>query len=187
MAAMAGGRIIISRRSACRRTGRLADTETSPERDQTETRQQEIEPKESVPMRQTISAIAAAIVVTAASALPAMACGGGGCHYVSPCAQDYVAVPEYSPYYSCTGWGFERMPDPLRHSYPGPVHQYYYVDQGPTYDGPGEFAPYRTYRQSALGYHHPVVYSYREHHWRPSGYYYGHHHVHHMHVLHSRY
>ena len=132
-------------------------------------------------MRQTISAIAAAIVVTAASAVPAMACGGGGCHYVSPCAQDYVAVPEYSPYYSCTGWGFERMPDPLRRSYPGPVHQYYYVDQGPTYDGPGEFAPYRTYRQSALGYHHPVVYSYREHHWRPSGYYYGHHHVHHMH------
>jgi hypothetical protein len=138
-------------------------------------------------MRQTISAIAAAIVVTAASAVPAMACGGGGCHYVSPCAQDYVAVPEYSPYYSCTGWGFERMPDPLRHSYPGPVHQYYYVDQGPTYDGPGEFAPHRTYRQSALGYRHPVVYSYREHHWRPSGYYYGHHHVHHMHVLHSRY
>ena len=70
-------------------------------------------------MRQTISAIAAAIAVMAASAVQAMACGGGGCHYVSPCAQDYVGVPEYSPYYSCAGWGFERLPDP--------VHQYYYV------------------------------------------------------------
>jgi hypothetical protein len=120
-------------------------------------------------MRQTISAIAAAIAVMAASAVPAMACGGGGCHYVSPCAQDYVAVPEYSPYYSCAGWGFERLPDPL--------HQYYYVDQGPTYDGPGDFAPYPIYRQSALGYRHPVIYTYRGHHWRPSGYrYYGHHH-----------
>ena len=78
-------------------------------------------------------------------------------------------MPEYSHYYSCAGWGYERLPDPL--------HQYYYVNQGPTYDGPGEFAPYPTYRQSALGYHRPVIYTYRGHHWRPSGYrYYGHHH-----------
>ncbi len=124
-------------------------------------------------MRQTISAIAAAIGLMAVSAVPAMACGGGGCQYVSPCAQDYVAVPQYSPYYSCAGWGFERLPDPL--------HQYYYVDQGPTYDGPGDFAPARVYRQSALGYRRPVVYTYREHHWRPSGYYYRHRHVHRMH------
>ena len=68
----------------------------------------------------------------------------------------------------------------IRPSYP--VHQYYYVDQGPTYDGPGEFAPYPTYHQSALGYHHPVIYTYRGHHWRPSGYrYYGHHHGYRMH------
>ena len=115
-------------------------------------------------MRQTISAIAAAIAVMAASAVPAMA----GV-YFSPCAQDYVAVPEYSNWYSCAGWGYERLPDPL--------HQYYYVNQGPTYDGPGDFAPYPIYRQSALGYHRPVIYTYREHHWRPSGYRYdGHHH-----------
>ncbi len=110
-------------------------------------------------MRQTISAIAAAIAVMAASAVPAMACGGGGCHYVSPCAQDYVAVPEYSNYYSCAGWGYGRLPDPLHQYYPDPIHQYYYVNQGPTYDGPGEFAPYPTYHQSALGYHRPVIYT----------------------------
>jgi hypothetical protein len=119
-------------------------------------------------MRQTVSVIAAAIAVMAVGAAPAMACGGGACHFVSPCAQDYVAVPEYSSYYSCAGWGFERLPDPL--------HQYYYVEQGPTYDGPGDFAPYRVYRQSALGYRHPVVYTYHGHHWRASGHYYGHHH-----------
>jgi len=125
-------------------------------------------------MRQTITGLAAAIAVMAASAVPAMACGGGLFNYVSPCAQDYVAVPEYSSCYSCAGWAYERLPDPL--------HQYYYVNQGPTYDGPGDFAPYPTYHQSALGYHHPVIYTYREHHWRPTGYhYYGHHHGYMMH------
>ena len=124
-------------------------------------------------MRQTITGLAAAIAVMAASAGPAMA-GGGLFNYVSPCAQDYVAVPEYSNCYSCAGWGYERLPDPL--------HQYYYVNQGPTYDGPGEFAPYPTYHQSALRYRHPVIYTYREHRWRPSGpRYYGHHHGYHMH------
>jgi hypothetical protein len=32
------------------------------------------------------------------------------------------------------------------------VHQYYYVNQGPTYSGPGNFAPYPTYQESALGW-----------------------------------
>jgi len=35
---------------------------------------------------------------------------------------------------------------------PDPVHQYYYVNQGPTYSGPGNFAPYPTYQESALGW-----------------------------------
>jgi hypothetical protein len=30
------------------------------------------------------------------------------------------------------------------------VHQYYYVNQGPTYTGPGNFAPYPTYQESAV-------------------------------------
>ena len=115
-------------------------------------------------MRQTISAIAAAIAVMAASAVPAMAGG-----YFSPCAQDYVAVPEYSNWYSCAGWGYERLPDPL--------HQYYYVNQGPTYTGPGNLAPYRVYREGSIsgygyGYNRPH-YGYRAHRYGHAGRYYG--------------
>src|SRR5262245_30277961 len=99
-------------------------------------------------MRQTISALVAAIAVM--SAAPAMACGGlfgTGC---SPCAQSYVgacASPVYAApvaaYSGCnTGcggwWASERLPDPEQ--------QYYYVNQGPAYSGPGNWAPYRTYQ-----------------------------------------
>ena len=67
-------------------------------------------------MRQTISGLVAALAVVAASAVPAMACGGlfqGGCSpcgqaYVSPCAQQQVYVqpqvyvePTYSGCNSC--------------------------------------------------------------------------------------
>ena len=124
-------------------------------------------------MRQTISGLVAAIAVVTASAVPAMACGGGGLFqsscspcgqvYVEPCAQPQVYVapaPTYS--YSgcntgCGGWAHERLPDP--------VHQYYYVNQGPTYTGPGNFAPYPTYQESAISgwgayRHHPYYYGY---------------------------
>jgi hypothetical protein len=97
-------------------------------------------------MRQTISGLVAAIAVVAASAVPAMACGGGlfqGPAYASPCAHDYVPAYEYSGCNAgCGGWVHERLPDP--------VHQYYYVNQGPTYTGPGNFAPYPTYQESAV-------------------------------------
>ena len=57
-------------------------------------------------MRQTISGLIAAVAVMAASAVPAMACGGGGLFqsscspcgqqvYVSPCEQAYVPAPVY--------------------------------------------------------------------------------------------
>jgi hypothetical protein len=51
----------------------------------------------------------------------------------------------------------ERLPDP--------VQQYYYADQGPTYDGPGDFAPYPVYRESAVAgwetyRHRPYSYGY---------------------------
>jgi hypothetical protein len=117
-------------------------------------------------MRQMISGLVAAIAVVAAGAAPAMACGGGwfqgGCSpcgqsFVSPCAQAFVPAPVFSGCNSgCGGWAAERLPDPVR--------QYYYADQGPTYDGPGDFAPYPVYRESAL----PVWESYRHH-----PYYYG--------------
>jgi hypothetical protein len=121
-------------------------------------------------MRQTISGLVAAIAVVTASAVPAMACGGGGLFqsscspcgqaYVSPCEQAEAYVPPapvYSECNSCGGWAHERLPDP--------VQQYYYVNQGPTYSGPGNFAPYPTYQEGAVSEwgayrHHPYRYGY---------------------------
>jgi hypothetical protein len=121
-------------------------------------------------MRQTISGLVAAIAVVAASAVPAMACGGGGLFQssCSPCGQTYspceqpqvyvAPAPAYSDCNSgCGGWAQERLPDP--------VHQYYYADQGPTYSGPGNFAPLPSYQESAVSgwgayRHHPYHYGY---------------------------
>jgi len=104
-------------------------------------------------MRQMISGLVAVAAMVAASAAPAMACGGGGlftsgcspCQaYVSPCAQSYGA-----------GYSYERLPSPT---------QYYYVNQGPTYTGPGNFAPVPTYQESAVSgwnaYSRPYYYGY---------------------------
>ena len=115
-------------------------------------------------MRQTISGLVAAIAVVAASAAPAMACGGiygtcSPCGYVSPCAQAYVPAYAYSGCNIGCGWGFERLPDPVQQYGAAPVAQpqYYYVDQGPTFTGPGNFAPYRYYQEGGVygwdGYH----------------------------------
>ena len=134
-------------------------------------------------MRQTISGLAAAIAVMIAGAAPAMACGGlfqGSCspcgtEYVSPCAQTCVPAVTYSGCNTgCGGWGYyERLPDPAQQYYAAPVrHQYYYVNQGPTFTGPGAFAPYPTYEEGAVsgwdGYRRHPHYAYRR------GYYYGH-------------
>ena len=136
-------------------------------------------------MRQTISGLVAAIAMVTASAVPALACGGGlfgsscspcGQAYVSPCAQPQVYVSPAPTYeYSgcntgCGGWGYERLPDP--------VQQYYYVNQGPTYTGPGNFAPYPTYREGA--YHRPHYYGYHGSRMR-------HHYGHREHVQHRYY
>jgi hypothetical protein len=85
----------------------------------------------------------------------------------------------------CGGWGYDRLAEPTTQYYPAtpysPTTQYYYVNQGPTYSGPGMFAPYPTYQESALGtyerapteygwhrhYHHsyaPRHYGYMRHH-----------------------
>jgi hypothetical protein len=130
-------------------------------------------------MRQTISGLVAAIAVVAASTAPALACG-----WASPCGQAYY-VPAYT-YGGCNtgcgGWGYERLADPDRqyYDYAAPTqHQYYYVNQGPTYTGPGNFAPRRYYEEMGVagwGYRH----HYR-HHWHHYGYHY------HPHVLHSMY
>jgi hypothetical protein len=142
-------------------------------------------------MRQMISGLVAAVAVVTASAVPAMACGGGlftSCSpcggYVSPCGQPEVYAAPVAPAYgygygygygcNTCGAAFERLPDPVEqyHPYASPVHQYYYVNQGPTYSGPGDFAPYPVYRESEG----PAVYGYPHyHHWhhRYHGYHYG--------------
>lgn len=104
-------------------------------------------------MRKTISGLVAAVaVMMTVGAAPAMACYGG----CAP-APVYVApVASYSGCYSgCGGWATERLPDP--------VHQYYYVNQGPTYTGPGNWAPRPVYQESALpvwsGYRAPYRYN----------------------------
>ena len=114
-------------------------------------------------MRQTISGLVAAVAVVTASAVPALACGGGlfsGCSpcgqaYVEPCAAQVYVPP--APVYSgcntgCGGWGYERLPDPVEQYHSAAVArpQYYYVDQGPTYTGPGNFAPYPAYREGGV-------------------------------------
>ena len=100
-------------------------------------------------MRQTISGLVAAIAVMTVSAAPAMACGGLFPGY-GPCVQSYVP-PNLWLLHGCS-WR-ERLPDPVQqYGYPAPhqVQQYYYVNQGPTYTGPGNFAPYPTYREGAV-------------------------------------
>lgn len=111
-------------------------------------------------MRKMILKLAAAVAVVTASAAPALACGGGlftsgGCSpcgqaYVSPCAQSYGAGYGYGYGYAGAA-AYERLPEP--------VHQYYYANQGPTFSGPGMFAPYPTYQETAIsgpgGYYRP--------------------------------
>ncbi|WP_375412425.1 hypothetical protein [uncultured Bradyrhizobium sp.] len=105
-------------------------------------------------MRQMISGLIAAAAVMTVSAAPASACGGGlfsscspcGQAYVSPCAQSYAPALNFAN--GCGGCGgsygyagYERLPELSP--------QYYHVNQGPTYTGPGSFAPYPTYRENA--------------------------------------
>jgi hypothetical protein len=132
-------------------------------------------------MRQMISGLVAALAVTAAGIAPAAACGFGcgPCGYVSPCGAAYA--PPYYGYYGYPGYaGFELLPDPeVQYQNAVAPPQYYYVDQGPTYTGPGDFAPPRVYQEQGIygwGYHRR--YGYRHHHWTRYGQ---------RHVLHSYY
>ena len=104
-------------------------------------------------MRQTISGLFAAFAVLFAGAAPAMACGFSGCSpcgYLGPCQQTYYAPVYSAPTYvfgtgcnTCgAGWGFVRLAQPDT--------QYYYVNQGPTYTGPGAYAPYPVYHEPAI-------------------------------------
>jgi hypothetical protein len=105
-------------------------------------------------MRQMISGLVAAIAVVAASAAPASACGGLLGAYASPCATGY----DHSAY-GGAGYGvagYERLAEPSP--------QYFYANQGPTFSGPGQFAPVPTYQESAVSgwgaYNHNYYYGY---------------------------
>lgn len=121
------------------------------------------------------------------AAAPAMACGysscGSPCGYsYNPCAQaQYVApVAAYSYSYGygygsgcggCGGYATARLAEP--------TSQYYYVNQGPTYSGPGAWAPQPRYYEPAVSgwsnYSRPYEYGYvaRPRYYGPRTYHYG--------------
>jgi len=100
-------------------------------------------------MRQTIAGLiaGAALAATLGAAAPAQACAA-----VDPCARGYHGYGYHHGYYGVR----ERLPDPMV--------QYYYVNRGPTYTGPGNFAPVPTYQERAVtgwqGYGLPYRYGY---------------------------
>jgi hypothetical protein len=69
-----------------------------------------------------------------------------------------------------------------------PTTQYYYVNQGPTYTGPGAWAPQPTYYEPSVSgwssYSRPYDYGYvaRPRYWGPRAYRYGY--MHHYHGMH---
>ena len=105
-------------------------------------------------MRHMISGLVAAVAVMAAS--PAMACG------YTACAPQVYAPPVVAYTSSgcnpCggSGWGHQRLAEPTQ--------QYYYVNQGPTYSGPGAWAPARAYQEDSVSgygaYSRPYRYGY---------------------------
>jgi hypothetical protein len=120
-------------------------------------------------MRKMFSGLLVAIAAMAANTLPASACSGcWGCGYASPCAAPY-AQPNYGCASAC-GAAIELLPDPelQSHSVPLSRPQYYYVNQGPTFTGPGDLAPLPFYDEGVTArrvYHRhhryrPVLHSY---------------------------
>ena len=101
-------------------------------------------------MRHLIKGLIAAVAVMAAA--PAMACGYSAC--ASRRSMPRRSRAGYVGCNSCGGWVRERLPDPEQ--------QYYYVNQGPTYTGPGNLAPCRVYREGTIsgygyGYNRPIL------------------------------
>lgn len=98
-------------------------------------------------MRQTITGLVAAVAVVTLGAAPAMACGGGGLFtssYVSPCSQSY-----YGGHHGYAGYGhYQRLAVPYQRMAPSP--RYFWVNQGPVYDGPGQFAPRPYYQERTV-------------------------------------
>jgi len=98
-------------------------------------------------MRHLISGIVATVAVMASA--PAMACGYSGC---APVVYEAPIVAYTSS--GCNpcggvsyGYGYQTLADP--------IEQYYYVNQGPTYSGPGAWAPAPVYREGTVSGYAP--------------------------------
>jgi hypothetical protein len=127
------------------------------------------------------------------AAAPAMACGYSSCGYASygyssyayspcgysysPCVQPRYVAPvasfDYGYGNGCgTGCGYGYATARLAE----PTTQYYYVNQGPTYTGPGAWAPQPTYYEPSVSgwssYSRPYGYGYvaRPRYWGPRAY-----------------
>ena len=131
-------------------------------------------------MRRIIAGLIAgvAFAATMATAAPAQACA-----LTDPCGNYGYYGYNYGYNYGC-GYGCgvrERLPDPA-----GP--QYYWVNQGPTYTGPGNFAPVPTYHERAVigsrYYGRPYRHGYRHAYYRRG---HAHHHHHGHRVLRYKY
>jgi len=86
-------------------------------------------------MRKTISGLLAVAAITVLGTASAAACGGllQGCSYPT------------------TGYGhYDYAGVAVYETLPLPTGQYYHVNQGPVYSGPGDFAPYPTYQETAI-------------------------------------
>src|SRR4051812_29598685 len=125
-------------------------------------------------MRQLITGIVAAAAVMTVSAAPAAACGGlfsscspcGGALLASscsPCGVSYSPCGGYGAGYGYGGYSGAYAAGVAGYGYGGgggcggcgsyetlPVlsPQYYHVNQGPTYTGPGNYAPYPAYSEN---------------------------------------
>ena len=84
-------------------------------------------------MRKTIAGLIAAVAFTSAMAVPS----AEACVVTDPCGG--FGYYGFSHRYGVR----ERLPDPA-----GP--QYFWVNQGPTFTGPGNFAPVPTYQERAV-------------------------------------
>jgi hypothetical protein len=146
-------------------------------------------------MRQSISAIVAVVGFAIAGAAPAMACGYTPCGapaygYQSHAYPPAPVYPYQAPYACGAGCGYGYGYGAAYERLAEPTAQYYYVNQGPTYTGPGRFAPYPAYQESAVTgyayprhrYYHgagvagPAVYGYHREHgyrWGHTTYYHG--------------
>jgi hypothetical protein len=96
-------------------------------------------------MRHLISGLVAAVAVMATA--PAMACGYNGCAPVVYAAPVVGYTSSGCNPCGGVGWGYERLADP--------IEQYYYVNQGPTYSGPGAWAPAPVYREATVSGYAP--------------------------------